>query len=361
MVERIFIPGEDDAGVLALRERVWGKDHPHNSAAYYEWLFRKSPAGVGSGIVAEHDGEIAGFAGICNRTVSMGDQDIRLCHGLDFMVDPSVSGALSGRIAVKVLNRHADLARDLGFDLNINFPNARSRRMIVSKRVNYIEVMRPTLMISPLRTFAASHESQPSALKRGIMNLGGRSLAAIVTARRAFHKTSGARIEQIDEFDESFDAFWGKLRSDKRLRFKRNRENLRWRFSIHPLHRYTILQARRNGDIVGYLAMTARELMGMPATIVVDLCVVPGTEGVDVDLIREAAQSAQAEGAMLLATQVEAKSPESAAFGKSGFLPVPNKINPKPFIMVAHVYHDVANPALKSSNWAFGWSDMDVV
>jgi hypothetical protein len=361
MIERTFIPGEDNEAVLALRRRVWGEDHPHNSAAYYDWLFRQSPSGVGSGIVALHDDKIVGFAGICNRTVTRGDQDIKLSHGLDYMVDPGVSGALSGRIAVKVLNRHADLARDLGFDLNINFPNARSRRMIVSKRVNYIEVIRPALMIAPLKTFAASPESQPSALKRSVMTLGGRSLAAMGTARRAIFKTGGTKIDQIDEFDESFDAFWEKLRGDNRLRFKRNRENLRWRFSIHPLHRYTILQARRNGDLMGYLAMTARELMGMPASIVVDLCVLPGAENVAIDLIREAAQLARSEGSMLLATQAVAKSPESTAFLRSGFLPVPSKINPKPFMMVAHAYTAVANPTLNGANWAFGWSDMDVV
>lgn len=361
MNERPFIPGDDDEAVLGLRQRVWGADHPHNNPAYYNWLFRQSPSGIGSGIVAVHDEVIVGFAGICNRTVCQGDKEIRLCHGLDFMVDPAVSGTLSGRIAVKTLNRHVDLAKDQGYDLNINFPNERSRRMIVSNRVKYAEVMQPALMVLPLSSFTASPESGDSPFKRLFMTIGGRALSLYSAARRAVHGSGKFSIDQIDGFDASFDGFWDALKSDNRLRFKRDRANLQWRFSAHPLHRYTIFRARKDGVLVGFLVMASRELMGMPASIIADLSVLAHFGGAAVDLASAAARAAKAAGSMLLATQAVPGSPESATFLKSGFLRVPSRFNPKPFMMVAHAYTDAAGPALRKENWAFSWSDMDVV
>ncbi len=361
MAERVFVPGQDDEAVLDLRARVWGKDHPHTSAAYYEWLFRKTPSGTGSGIVAIHEDKIVGFAGLCNRSAAMGSQDLRFCHGLDFMVDPAVSGTLSSRIAVKVMNKHVDLARDLGFDLSINYPNQRSRRMLVSKRGAFSEVLRPDLMICPLTSFAASSESQSSSLKRAVMTLGGRSLAAAGAVRRALRRSSGARIERIEQFDAAFDAFWAELRRDGKLRLCRDRENLHWRFSCHPLHRYTIWTAVQNGRFAGYLVTAGREILGMQAAIIADLCFLPGAEDAASDLLAEAVRAAAAQGSMLLAAQAVTNSPFRLALLRAGFVAVPHALNPKPFMMVTHIHTELAKPALQGGNWSFAWSDMDVV
>lgn len=361
MAEKPFIPGEDDAGVLELRARVWGPQHPYTSAAYYEWLFRKTPSGPGSGIVSRHDNRIVGFAGICNRTVATGNEDLRLCHGLDFMVDPSLPGALSGRVAVKIVMKHVELAKFQGYDLSINFPNERSRRMIVSGRGKFVEIIRPSLLVCPLLNFAASTATQSSAHKRIAMTVGGRLLAILGASRRTMRMASGAEILRARDFDEGFDELWFQIRRDGKLRFCRDRQALNWRYTSHPIHRYSIRSAMRSGKLQGFLVTATRELMGLPATMIVDLCFPQGAGDVAMDLISSAVQSASQDGSVILATQTTHDSSSYEPLVNSGFMVVREKWNPRPFQMTAHIFADRAKVALRRENWSFGWGDMDVV
>lgn len=356
MADRVFVPGEDDAAVLALRARVWGADHPHTDPAYFKWLFRDSPAGIGTGIVFEKDGAAIGFAGICARNAVMGERTIRISHGLDFMVDPGVSGVLSGRVGVKVLVRHVEEAEAKGFDVNLNYPNDNSHRMLVSKRVRYEPVLEPALYLRPISPWRGAAGVTQSLPRRAA--LAG---AAIYSRLRSVGLSPPARILEIDNFDTRFDALWPRICADGRLRFCRDSRTLTWRYRQNPVYRYRILAAERDGRLDGYIVTSQREIMDTAAELVCDLGVAHDAPSTAAQLLHEAASRARRDRIALLATQAVPTDPVCAALRRAGFLRVPNALNPKPFRMIATAHTEAGKWAMQGKNWAFAWGDMDVV
>ncbi|RKF14746.1 hypothetical protein D6850_07655 [Roseovarius spongiae] len=356
MADRVFVPGEDDAAVLGLRARVWGADHPHTDPAYFKWLFRDSPAGTGTGVIYEKDGATIGFAGICAREAVMDGRRFRIAHGLDFMVDPDVSGVLSGRAGVRILQRHVQEAEKQGFDANLNYPNDNSHRMLVSKRVRYEPVLAPALYIRPISPWRGTADGAPSLARRVAL-----TAAAGYGRLRGIGISREAGIAEIDRCDERFDALWSRLCADGRLRFCRDARTLDWRYRQNPVYRYRILAAERDGALDGYIVTSKREIMDTSAELVCDLAVAHDAPGTAARLLRAAAGRARRDGVALLATQALSAGPTAAALRRTGFLRVPERLNPKPFRMIATAYTDAGKDALIGGNWSFAWGDMDVV
>ncbi|WP_322867285.1 hypothetical protein U5922_014535 [Aquicoccus sp. G2-2] len=354
MADRVFVPGQDDAAVLDLRARVWGADHPHNDPAFFKWLFRDSPSGSGTGIVFEKDGRLIGFAGICARDAEMGDQMIRISHGLDFMVDPAVSGVLSGRVGVKVLQRHVEEASEKGFDVNLNYPNANSHRMLLSKRVKYDPVFTPDLFIRPLAS--AFRGPGLSVARRAALGAG-----AIYARLRSIGIKSSAAIFEIDTFDSRFDALWPRIKADGLLRFRRDAATLTWRFRQNPIYRYRILAAARNGRLDGFIVTSRREIFGLPTELICDLAVANDARGTATELIHAATKRAQRDGNALLGAQANIFDQVCTSLARCGFIRVPQRFNPKPFRMIATANTENGKLAMQGNNWAFAWGDMDVV
>ena len=363
MPERPYVPGPDDAAVLALRAKVWGADHPHGSAAFFKWLFRDKPNGPGGGIISHKDGQVLGFAGYCRRSAAIGSTRLRIAHELEFMVDPDISGILSGRVGMRVVSGIAKLVRELGYDSSLNFPNDNSHRMLTSKLSRYEPVFSPDLFVRPLPGYTVSAEEYPSALKRLVMTIGGRA-AASYSRIRAAGTAPGSGIEPITMFDERFDDFWGRLQRDGRLRFMRDAKTLNWRYVGHPVYHYSILAAASGGEISGYIVTSPRDVMGTRARLICDFAVAP--DGPDTTRLRQsllgaAIDEARASGAAAIVTECTQKDPVRGALARCGFLAIPPKLNPKPFRMVAKQFTDRGAATLHGDAWSFSWGDMDVV
>lgn len=357
MPVRTFKPGEDDAAVLGLRAAVWGADHDHTDPRFFKWLFRDTPEGFGTGIVAERDGEVVGFAGIANRAAQSEDTRIRVAHGLDFMVDPGIGKMLSGRIGMTVLNAHAELARRVGYDCNLNYPNDHSHRMLISRRVNYAQVFEPTLHVCLLGVVASSD----SGLARRLgLRLAGTAGGFYGRLRFGWPRRADD-IRVVEDFDDAFDHHWQRLVRDGKLRFVRDAAALHWRYRMHPGRDYTVLAAHDGGQVNGYAVTTRRVILGLDALLLCDLCVAENDPATAHALLGSVRSLARQEGIRLIATQALRAGSAARALRRAGFLAVPDRANPKPFRMICAAYTDRGSSALDGSAWSFGWGDTDVV
>ncbi|MGB7240814.1 MAG: hypothetical protein WBC93_01850 [Sulfitobacter sp.] len=357
MVERIFIPGQDDEDVLDLRARVWGADHPHTSRAFYKWLFQDTPAGVGSGNIFERNGKVVGFAGIANRRAQLGQTQLKIAHGLDYMADPGLGGMLSGRIAHKVLITHAKHVKNLNYDCGLNYPNDNSYKMLITKRMTYSTVLEPSLFFRTVGAVAVKNKG----LSRQIAPRLAGSLGGLYATARSIGRRRSAEILPAAEFDARFDDHWDRLTKDGKLRFYRDATTLNWRYAQNPLYEYQTLVALDAGAVAGFVVVSKRHLFGIDAMLICDLSVADGTRDTEHGLLDAVRSLAKRQGVRLIISQALRSSRTAQSLGRMGFLRVPQKINPKQFRMVAKSYTDVGVNGLKSDAWAFSWGDMDVI
>lgn len=355
----VFDPSSEDLtkDVLALRAKVWGGDHPHTSPAFFKWLFQDSPDGAGGGIVSHHKGALVGFAGFANRSARMGTKRIRIGHGLDFMVDPELRGVLSGRVGVKVLSAHADLIKRRNFDLNMNYPNDNSHRMLVSKRVQYASVFAPSLYIRPF--WQQSGRGQDA--KSRIMNMGLGAVSIYSNVCVLKRGKPAVSVEQGTVFSQEFNEMWERLCADQQLRFTRDAKTLSWRYSDHPIYDYIVFSALVGGVPEGYIVISPRQVMGRSTYLICDFNVIDNNRDISAALLSAVVEEGKKKQAHMIAAQGLSGSAFADAMLRTGFVKVPDRINPKAFRMIAKVETESGKIGLEAKNWSFRWGDMDVV
>ena len=357
----VYDPLRHEAAVLALRANVWGATHPHTNAEFYRWLFRDTPDGKGSGIMAFNAADqLVGFAGISCRSGQYAGQAIKICHGLEFMVDPAVPKMRSGKLAGQILTAHRNLAGELGYDCAVNYPNSNSFRMIVSRFGGYDLVFEPELIIRPLWNWSVPKEETGNALKRVTLTFGGKA-ASVYSSLRAAACKSPVEIRAVPRFDADFDRFWQRLTLDGRLHSTRDSRMLNWRYVDHPLYRYERLAAYRDGEVVGFIVVSPRQIMAVPALLVCDFAIPHDDPNVAEALVMAAVRLARAQKIGVIASQIVQSDRRRAMLLRCGFIPVPRRQNPKQFRLVARTFTPVGAPVNNAENWSFGWGDMDVV
>ena len=265
----LFFPGRDTELLLALREQVWGSNHPHTDARFFDWIYARTPKDTPAGIMVRHQERAVGFAGICPKRQWVAGREVGLAHGLDYMIQPGLPDMLTGRVALRVAHRWMQLVEERNFSFGLVFPNSNSMRILTSPRVGMSPLFEPALLIRPL----------PSArFTERIRGVPGRalSMATRVAALSSWVRVSDygrprGEAEPVEHFDEGFDALWLQARDTLDASTVRDAAYLNWRFREHPLYRYQVVGWRQDGAWLGYVVCVERRLFGVDTLLVVDI------------------------------------------------------------------------------------------
>lgn len=79
------------------------------------------------------------------------------------------------------------------------------------------------------------------------------------------HKFKGSDVEifQVFDFDDEFDELWDRVSKKIDFLIKRDKDYLRWKYAQHPYYKYTILVAKRKGELVGYIILRVCNVEGI--------------------------------------------------------------------------------------------------
>lgn len=351
-----------DPEVLSLRARVWGADHAHTRADFLEWLFGDdNPAGRGAGVVLRRAGRAIGFAGLCPRLARVEGREVVLAHGLDYMVDRSLGAAGSGRHALRIAAEWARLARAEGYAFGINFPNENSRRLLTSGRLGWREVLSPRLMLRPLPGRGGAGSGVAAAAVRLGLAVGGTLIGAASRLRGREPEGAARPLDLSTRADAlAVDRLWDRRRDDMAASLRRDAASLGWRYARHPIRRYRLLGWEDGGGLAALLVTTRRELEGFPSVLIVDALFDPGSLAPARALIGAALREA-AEGAYLAAAEAVPGTALARALSGTGFLAVPRRLDPKPFVLVGLPLAACPDAVFSGGGFQFAWGDMDVV
>ena len=359
MEYRPYIPGHDDEAVLDLRAAVWGAEHPHNNPKFLRWLLAENPAGAGSGILMEDRGKLLGFAAILPRRVEIGGVVRTAAQCVDYMVDP---GARATAGTFRIMAEWQRLARGLGFEFGIGFPNANSYRVVTSRKLGWNDACRPDLMLRPFSGVAPSRSVAPK-VPHGLIRLVTGVAGKVCTMRAAWalHARPEGRPFQIDRFDVRFDRLWQQTLAGLGSGIRRDATYLNWRYVHHPAYTYLRVGWESDGELLGYAIATVREVQGMRCVLLVDLAARVAARNVAEALLEQIALYGIGQGSELLLALAIDRSPAKTALQRAGLVTIPRRINPKPFVMTAHDLGSGCDLGTITSHWQFTWGDMDVV
>jgi hypothetical protein len=170
----------------------------------------------------------------------------------------------------------------------------------------------------------------------------------------------GAQVFDPGTFDRRFDDLWQRISREK-SGIIRDSTYLNWRYVDHPIYAYQILAKGTGERLDGFMVTTRREVLGLDAVLIVDWAADPGRSETLPLLIEHVVSQARLSRAAIVGALASPGSDFAPALRRSGFLPVPGKLDPKPFFLAAKALTgNVAEPAQTVfGHWS--WGDMDVV
>ena len=352
----------DKTTILAMNQAQYG-DVALSQEAYFNWVYASNPMGPPIIPVArdKETGKVVGFAMFVPMRVAWSGAECPALLGYNMLVEPAYRRQ---GIQTKVSAVGPEIGEKQGYEFFYVFPNPTSLMGLI--KLDYRVVSQIPMVIRPLDIAALTETHIGMRLMRWGVNLGwGVAGRTLCRERCRYQNDLAMRIVEDTEFDESYDCFWGQIKTKYNLMLVRDRAFLQWRFHDIPTRRYEVLSARRGTEILGYIVLSQADIRGTNVGLIADLLVLPGERGdqAGLRLLHEAlkrfneAQLPLCGGLMLPHTQ------EYALMHRAGHLRVPGRFAPQPFHLVVKTWSNgmTTNALIQPERWHISIADHDAV
>jgi hypothetical protein len=219
----------------------------------WKWKFREGPIDTMSFTVLANDKDkTVGQYPCIACYLKYQDKILKIAQPVDNLVHKDYRGGAKGA-QVEMFLKEEEIWRDNGIDMAFGFPNREA--YIVGKRLlKYKDLIKIENLYKRL--------SLRLALKNRIKvpflaNFGGWISSFITRFLISLSEKSikGVKYKWIRSFDERIDPFWQKIQEQYEIMVQRDFKYLNWRYCKKPNNDYRILQAERNGCIIGILVV----------------------------------------------------------------------------------------------------------
>jgi len=323
---------------------------------YWRWWFREIPGKKGRAFGVPGDNCIAG---------------VRPLSFFPFMVNghEEVDGFLNATVTHPEYRKRGFFSKSLQYVLEvaakeeklrfaISFPNDNSYPLhLKNPRIAalcdlplYVKVLRPEKI------------SEKIPLPVPVLKM----LLSFV--QRTKHRTlpDGVSIQELEQFDPRFDAFWETVKHLNKAWMQRTSEYLNWRYVQSPLGRYSIFAAvdRNEGSIRGYIVTKDEMRFGLRLGLILDLVVLPEDDNLAAVLVNKGIERLTQQGVDVIGCLMLRHHPLVRALRENGLLHVPGRFAPRKFYVTISQFTDdpqfnafICNP----ENWFLMWGDTDTV
>lgn len=326
-IEEAGVPG----GVQALRSKVYAHfDEAHEAewhAAVYDWIYTHPLAEHIHRWVAVADGEVVGHLAAIPQYYRIGGERVIAYAPADHM-----SLSESGLAGFSLLRKfYSTVDNHVSFDM-VPAVIAMERRVgaqpagqfdYAAKLLDVSQLPVPPLPASLDRALGLQKsggaargygeddsgrtDAPPPVRPRlpipapAVRGLNGLLRSVDGGLSRIF--CGGAKVEETQEFDESFDLFFEKVAVAVECVPEKDAAFLRWRYGPgSPQHPVTVLTVREGAELVGYavLRVTRETMQGLREANILDLTVLPGRRDAACGLLAESVRRFRKAGAPMV-------------------------------------------------------------
>lgn len=352
---------QDAEETVALVRKTWGEIEPADPT-YHEWQSARSPAGPAITTLAREEGtgRLIGQAVTVPIRVSLLGEP----HVANLCLNVATAPEWRGRgVFSALLNDVSALSEEEGLAFTFAFPNQASHPSFI-KRAAYTDIGSVPLLLRPLNPQRLAYKRTGNRLLAKIASLAG--LAWRPPPVGPQEDAPHLEIAPIASFDDSFTAFWERLRGRFPVMVVRDAAYLNWRFLEVPLRRYVSFAARSDGEVRGFIVLRVAPVSRFDAGLIVDLAVEPGQLGLAAGrrLIDQAYSYFADCDLDILGSLALPHTEEFRLMRAKGFWVCPKPLEPQPFRLVVRCYGEGSGPgraALDFRNWFITMGDYDAV
>ena len=236
----------DEIGINNLFNSVFNQNRDLRE---WEWKFRKCPIDAKPFIILAKDkNKIVGQYASVSYYLKYQDIVVKMTQPVDTIVHEDYRGGVKG-VLVKMFLKSEETWRDNGIDVSFGFPN-REHHIFGKRLLKYNDLIEMETLFKRLSWRLALKKRMNMPL---LIDLAGWMSRFITRVSIAIKKKPirGIQYRWLRDFDERIDLFWEKISEQYSLMVKRDFTYLNWRYCKKPNNDYHILQAEKDGNIVG--------------------------------------------------------------------------------------------------------------
>jgi predicted N-acetyltransferase YhbS len=320
----------------------------------WEWQYLRDefPSTI---VVADHDGRIVGYFHMPVYAARYQGRPVLGAVTCDLATLPEYRR----QGMMRALDDHArELLAKRGVEIVIGFPHPISYAGFTGHGA-YSPVTKVPTYVRPLdlgRMLAG--RLRPALLGRAAGALAGPLYHVLKGGSVPLRPAADAA--PIERFDADMERVSAEFADQVRISYSRTARYLNWRFCDKPSREYEVWGMERAGRARAYVITRVADLLDTKSLVIVDLGCGRGEEQALLELIASRLAAARDQGAALCLTM--GIHPFFARLGAVGFLPVPERMNPRLRYMIATGLSPAIGPdLLDQKNWLVTLADWDVM
>jgi hypothetical protein len=257
----------DAEQLLEIYRRIFGDRKAAARRSSWAWQYEDNPQSRQQPVVwvARRDGRAVGQVGSMPVSLWWGDREIQASWGIDYFVAPEAEGLGDSIGLMRAWMQSVDVALVLGLA-----PTS----YLICKRLGFRDLGYVPLLQAVL---------DPAAIvRRRWGKVAGAvaapfSSASMWVARRRLRQIPGdPELKPAGEIGADYDELWQRARAGFVMCVRRDAAYVRWRYRRQPNKQYDIIEARRSGELAGFVVSRQEDYQGVRLGWVVDLFAAPG-------------------------------------------------------------------------------------
>jgi hypothetical protein len=280
--------------------------------AWWKWQYIDNPSGPAIVWLAEVNKQLAGHYAILPLSMIIGNKPDTGALSVDTMTRPDYQRQ---GIFVTLANKTYDDALNKKISIVCGTPNDQSYPGFAGS-LQWFEICNVPMLVKVIDWGATLKK------RFNIPVLTGKLLGNVF--EKAFSINSRSKdmsitIEQIENFDKSFDEFWLKASEIHKIMIVKNTNYLNWRYIKKPNHGYAIFAAKRQNATAGYIVLNV--IRNNPVTgNVIDLLTLPNDNIAAEELIKRAVKYFKQQQAITVSCAMMQNASYYKVLRESGFL-----------------------------------------
>ena len=257
----------DAEQLFEIYRRIFGEQKAAARRSSWAWQYEDNPQSPRQPVVwvARRNGRAVGQVGSMPVSMWWGHREIHASWGLDYFVAPEAEGLGDSITLMRAWMQSVDLALVLGLA-----PTS----YLICKRLGFRDLGYVPLYQAVL---------DPAAIVRGRWGKVAGAMAApfsgaaMWVVRHRHGRASGdPDVKPAGPIGADYDALWQRARGGFAMCVRRDAAYVRWRYERAPNKQYDILEARRAGELVGFVVSRHEDYRGIRLGWIVDLFAAQG-------------------------------------------------------------------------------------
>jgi len=352
------IDPDQQADLLKEIRHILREVGAHNVAiydqTYWNWQYRDLPTGISHVYAAWDHDRIIGYYHVPVYRFSVDGRSRLIGNIQDVAVNPDYRGMGLFRKLAEFAN--ADLDRS-EVDLIYTFPNERSIHTFL-KYNGFNKICAVPAFVRPVNTrHLLAKRMKLLGLEQPIGRLADRMVQ--IAVRRP--KIGNAEVEIIRTMTEEVEQVFRSYAASFPLHLVRDREWLDWRYHRSVRGRHLTIGLREAGRLTAVAVLKEDEMLGNPALLLMDHAHLDGKENSLLHLLDRTASEPELTGSRFDLLFVAGSAPVLSSLRQIGFLPVPERFNPRVLNLLARSTGSISADRLhRPDQWLLTLGDWDV-